>query len=104
MFAVTEKLLAVARTTATIAFFLAAAGIQQVCAYGEPAPLTTIASVRSLPRDRASLHLPVRITASVTLAVPQRWRFYAQDATGGIFFLPPNEYRSHASSPRLFHA
>jgi diguanylate cyclase (GGDEF)-like protein len=47
--------------------------------------LRTVAEVRALPAERASLALPVRIMGVITYNDPQWRQLYVQDPTGGIY-------------------
>jgi len=52
---------------------------------GSPRVLTRIDQVRSLSRDEARRHLPVRVTATVTYFDPVGRNLFVQDQTGGIW-------------------
>ena len=47
--------------------------------------IQTVAAVRELPEERASLALPVRISGVITYNDPEWRQLYLQDATGGIY-------------------
>ena len=50
-----------------------------------PPLITSVAAVRALPQDQASLALPVRLDGVITFNDPIWRQMFVQDATGGIF-------------------
>ncbi len=47
--------------------------------------LTTAREIRELPPEHAAWQYPVHLRGVVTLYSPQRWKFYLQDDTAGIY-------------------
>lgn len=55
-------------------------------------PLTTVAQVRALSSAAAAASRPVTLHAVVTYYQPVEGQIFAQDATGGVYILPPQEF------------
>lgn len=51
--------------------------------------LTTVAQIRALPAGEAERRLPVELHAILTYYQPAEGLIFVQDATGGIFVVPP---------------
>jgi PAS domain S-box-containing protein len=82
-----------------LAVYAAAAGVR---AQGSLAPgiranglylLDSVAAVRRLPPDKAGLHYPVSLIATVTFADPIWRTVYVQDSTGGVLLRTSDEAR-----------
>lgn len=63
-------------------------------AAGAPQVLTTVAQIRALSPGEVARALPVEVHAVITYYQPEHGQIFVQDATGGIFVMPP----AHAPS------
>jgi len=56
---------------------------------GAAGALSTVAQVRALPPGRVATGLPVELHAVLTYYQPGQGQVFVQDATGGIYVVPP---------------
>jgi diguanylate cyclase (GGDEF)-like protein len=58
-------------------------------AAGATALLTSVAQIRALPASGAAASIPVELHAILTYYQPSEGQIFVQDATGGIYVVPP---------------
>jgi diguanylate cyclase (GGDEF)-like protein len=58
-----------------------------------PSLLTTVAQIRALPADQVKRGLPVELHAVLTYYQPAEGQIFVQDASGGIYVVPPPKYK-----------